>query len=219
MFKHFFKKNKFISASKTALKNPTIGLSDLRKKIKSDNSKKKAEPESDFPEEMNEMQRGEAINKKTEEAKRSRQLARQEGKTYGEEVLNRNLQGLTPQQRSAMQYEANRNIEGDLYRANQKLSGEQGRRGIGHKSGVAFAQQQALQRQAQEARGQSTRDVERLNADLALKKLAALFNIEQGEASQSQLDRQAAQDELELADERKRQRGWENKFNRLFSRV
>ena len=170
-------------------------------------------------ERQNDVEMKSQINQQAQEAKTNRQEARKEGKAYAEEVLNRDVQGLTPAQRKAMQYEASQKINRDTQQAERKLLGEQGRRGIGGKSGVAFAQQQELSRAGQEAQGQATRDLEKLNADLALKKLAAMFNIEQGEASQSQLDRQMAIDELELSQEKKRQRAVEDQMNRLFSRL
>ena len=118
-----------------------------------------------------------------------------------------------------MQYEAQRNIERQHQNAQRKLLGEQSRHGIVGKGGVGYAQMNDLQRLANESQGQATRDIEKLNADLAMKKLAAMFNIEQGEATQNQLDRQMAIDELDLERERKRQRFFEDQFNRLFSRV
>lgn len=153
------------------------------------------------------------------DAKTARNEARREGRNYAEEVMSRNVEGLTPQQRQAMQYEASQRIDRDLQRAQRNLLGEQGRRGIGGRSGVAFAQRRDLARAAQEQEGQAQRDLNRLNSELALKKLAAMFNIEQGEAAQSQLDRQLAIDELTLNEEKKRQRALEDRMNQLFSRL
>lgn len=168
---------------------------------------------------QNESELKTKVDQQAQESKTQRQQARQEGRAYAEDVLNRDVQGLTPAQRKAIQYEASQRINRDTQAAERKLLGEQGRRGIGGKSGVAFAQQQELARAGQDAQGQATRDIDKLNADLALKKMAAMFNIEQGEASQSQLDRQMAMDQLELSNEKKRQRALEDQFNRLFSRV
>jgi hypothetical protein len=159
------------------------------------------------------------LAEKTQEAKTSRQQAREEGKKYAEEVLGRDVQGLTPAQRNAMQFEANKQIQRQHQSANRKLLGDQGQHGIVGKGGVGFAQQKDLQRLANESQGQATRDIDKLNADLALKKLAAMFNIEQGEVAQNQLDKQMAVDELKLSDEQKRQRYFEDQFNRLFSRL
>jgi hypothetical protein len=170
-----------------------------------------------------EKQETEAINQRSaqraEESKQERQKARQEGRAYAEDVLSRDVEGLSPDQRNAMQYEANQQIKRAEQSANRRLLGEQGMRGIKGNSGVAYAQQRDLQRLSNEARGQSQRDLDTLDRDLALKKLAAMFNIEQGEAAQSQLDRQMAMDELQLEQERKRQRYIEDQMNRLFSRV
>jgi hypothetical protein len=167
----------------------------------------------------NDLEMKNQINQQAQQSKENRHKAREEGWNYGQDVFNRNVQGLTPEQRKAIQYEASQRINRDTQAAERKLLGEQGRRGIGGKSGVAFAQQQELARAGQEAQGQVARDTEKLNADLALKKIAAMFSSAQGEAAQSQLDRQMAADELELSQEKKRQRALEDKFNHLFSRV
>lgn len=167
----------------------------------------------------NEQATKQMVAKNAEEAKLSRQKARKEGREYARDVVGQDVQGLTPKQRSAMQYEANKGIQRATQSANRRLVGEQGQRGIRAGSGVAYAQQRDLQRLGNEARGQSQRDIDRHDADLALKKLAAMFNIEQGEASQSQLDRQMAQDELQNAEEKRRNRFYEDKFSRLFTRA
>ncbi len=159
------------------------------------------------------------LAEKTAQSKTDRQQARQEGKAYAEEVLGRDVQGLTPAQRNAMQFEANKQIQRQHQSANRKLLGDQSQHGIVGKGGVGYAQQRDLQKLANESQGQATRDIDKLNADLALKKLAAMFNIEQGEVAQNQLDKQMASDELKLSNEQKRQRYFEDQFNRLFSRL
>lgn len=153
------------------------------------------------------------------QAKRDREEGRKSGRAYAEDVLNRQVTGLDPKKRSAMQYEANKGIQRTLQGANRKLLGDQGQRGIVGKGGVGYAQQRDLQRAGVDAQSGVTRDLDKLDSDLSLKKLAAMFNIEQGEASQNQLDRQMALDELHLSNERKRQRGIEDKLNKLFSRI
>lgn len=156
---------------------------------------------------------------------RARQMAENrkndllEGRKYAEESLNRDFQGLAPEKRAALQFEGNKNVERQHMAANRQLLGEQAQRGILPKSGVRFAQQKELQRLANEGYGQVHRDLEKLNADLAMKKLAAAINLEQGSAAQSQLDRQMAIDELRLEEEMARQRRQEDKVNRLFSRL
>lgn len=170
-------------------------------------------------ERQNELDIRRQVSEDVDTAKKQRDQARKEGRAYAEEVFSRDVQGITPQQRNAMQYEANKQIQRSQQSANRKLLGEQSRHGIVGRGGVGYAQQRDLQRMANEERGQVHRDLDKLNADLALKKLAAMFNVEQGEASQAQLDRQMALDEAQLNQERRRQRSLEDKFNRLFSRV
>lgn len=155
----------------------------------------------------------------TEQAKLDRQKARAEGKQYAEDVLNRDVQGLDPKKRQIMQYEANKQIQRGLQSANRKMMGDQSMRGITPKSGVAYAQQKDMQRLANEAQGAANRDIESLDADMALKKLAAMFNIEQGEASQAQLDKQMAADDLRMENERKRQKEYEDRFYNNYARI
>lgn len=153
------------------------------------------------------------------EAKTDRQQAREEGRKYAQDVLGQDIEGLTPKQKQAMQYEANKQVKRAMQSSNRNLLGEQSAHGITPKSGVAYAQQRDIQKQGQAAMGQNQRDIDKLNADLALKKIAAMFNIEQGEAAQTQLDKQLAQDQIRLEQERKKQKYWEDQFNRSFNRV
>jgi len=164
-------------------------------------------------------ERKENISQQVQESKQNRQEARKEGQAYAEDFMKREVQGLTPAQQKAIQYEASQKINRDMQAANRRLLGEQGRRNIGKNSGVAFAQGQELQRAGQEAYGQSQRDLTRLNEDQRNRNRAAMFNIEQGEAAQAQLDRQMAIDELELSAEKRRQRALEDQLNRIFSRI
>lgn len=159
------------------------------------------------------------VAEKSQQSKMERQNARKEGADYAQEVLNRDVQGLDPEKRKAMQYEANKGIQRSMQSTNRKLLGDQASRGIVGKGGVGYAQQRDLQRMGTEAQAGVTRDLDKLNSDLALKKIAAMFNIEQGEAAQSQLDKQMAIDELQLGEEKKRQRMYEDQAHKLFSRI
>lgn len=170
-------------------------------------------------EEANRQKMKQQIESEAQAAKDVRQKGREEGKAYAEEVFSNPFPGLDPKQKIAMQNEANKNIRRQMQSANRRLLGEQGRRGITGRSGVAFAQQQELEKLGQEARGQASRDLDKLDKDLELKKIAARVNLEQGEAAQSLLDRQTAIDQLALEEEKKRQRMYEDRFNRLFERV
>lgn len=144
-----------------------------------------------------------------------------EGRAYGEEAINRNYQGLTPEQRRSMQAEANNQISGDQYRAHQQMRGAQ--KGVGSNSGVAFAQRQHLQRQAQQFRGQAERDLNKLDSDLSSKKLGAVLGAEQGYAANKALNNENAQAEIEYGEEKRRRRAQEDKLwgksNNIFSRV
>lgn len=169
-----------------------------------------------FPHEENEERQ---VSERVKRAGEERKAAREGGRKYAEEFIHRDVQGLTPEKRNALQYEANKNIQRDLQSSRRRLLGEQGRRGIVGRGGVGYAQERDLDRMGREAKGQVHRDLDKLNSDLALKKMAAMFNIEQGEASQAHLDRQAALDDIRHQKERKRQRKYEDRFNRIFSRI
>ena len=159
------------------------------------------------------------LAEKTAQSKADRDIARQEGQKRAEELFSRDVQGLDPAKRQAMQYEANKGIQRSMQSANRKLLGDQGQHGIVGKGGVGYAQQRDLQKMGTEAQAGVHRDLDKLNSDLALKKLAAMFNVEQGEISQQQLDKQMALDELNLSDEKKKQRKFEDQFYKQFSRV
>jgi hypothetical protein len=156
-------------------------------------------------------------NTLAQQYKNERQQAYGEGRKRAEELFSRNIEGLTPQQRTSMQESGQHRLGREYQGYQQQLAAAQGRRGV--RGGAAYAQQADLARAAGEAQQQSQRDLSQLDSDLMLKKLAAMFNIEQGEAQQGSLDRQVAQDQLELQGERRRQRNIEDQFNRLFSRV
>lgn len=170
-----------------------------------------------------EAQEREDIEKRASESaqksKEERKLARKEGEEYVNEFFSRPQEGLTPEQKRTMQYEAKKQIQRGEQAAQRKLLGNQGIRGITGKSGVAYAQQRDLARQAQEAQGAAQRDISKYDYDVALKKQAAKFSGAQGEAAQAQLDKQIALDELRLENERKRQRQLEDQYYQQFTRV
>lgn len=175
-------------------------------------------------------------NRKTErkdERKRDRQIeqktaqsAADREKGYGqgiEKVKNlfndQSIQGLEPDTRQSLQYEANKGIQRNMQSANRKLLGDQASHGIVGKGGVGYAQQRDLQRLGIDAQAGVQRDLTKLNSDLALKKKAAMFAGGQGEASQTSLDRQMALDELYLNEERKKHKADEKKIYSQFSRL
>lgn len=162
-----------------------------------------------------------ALRKEASEQAKSlgeeRRAARQEGRSYANEVLSRNYSGLNPAQRQAMEETGRAKLQRDMQGIQRKLLANQGRSGI--RGGAAYAQQADLARAGMDSQQQMYRDLQNLDADMALKKLAAAFNIEQGEAAQSQADRQLAIDEQRYEQERKRQKALEDQLNYLFSRV
>jgi hypothetical protein len=159
------------------------------------------------------------VSEKTAQSSADRQAAREAGRKDTEEFFKKDISGLDPEKKKVLQYEANKGIQRSMQAANRKLLGEQSQHGILGKGGVGYAQQRDLQKLGQEAQGQATRDLTKLDADLALKKLAAIYTGGEGHAATAGLDKQMALDELQLAQEKKRQRNFEDQFNKLFSRV
>jgi hypothetical protein len=158
-------------------------------------------------------------SEKAQKSKEERGVSRKEGQAYADEVLSRPQEGLTPEEKRSMQFEAKKQIQRGEQSAQRKLLGNQGQRGITGKSGVAYAQNRDLQRQSSELQGAATRDINKYDKDVAMKKQAQKFNIESGEVNQSQLDKQMALDELKLENEKKRQRQLEDTFYQQFTRV
>lgn len=159
----------------------------------------------------------EAASTQADQFRQDREAARQRGREYGEQVLNRDVQGLTPRQRQSMEEGAQKKLNREMQGYQRKLLAQQGSRGV--KGGAAYAQQADLARAGQEAQSQYMRDIDQLDADASLKKLGALFGIEQGEAAQTQLDKQLALDMARMDEERKRQRQYEGKSQDYFARV
>lgn len=191
---------------------------DLRKKKK---KKAKETPEQIKAREDEHKlgQRNEAITR-ANESKAERQASYGEGRQRAMDLFNDpSIKGLSDEKRNALQYEANKQIQRQHQSADRKLLGSQGQHGIVGKGGVGYAQRRDLQGLANESYGQVNRDLDKLNEDQRMKQIAAIFAGEQGEAAQYQLDKQLALDELKLDEERKRQRAFEDKFDKLFSRI
>mgnify|MGYP003500482853 FL=1 len=131
----------------------------------------------------------ERLSKDKERMDTDRSAARQ----YAEELLNRDVQGLSPQRRKQMEDQANFSMSRDLQNAERKLISSQGRRGM--RGGIAYAQRADLARMGQEGRAGIQSDLNRLDSDTANKRLAAMIAMEQGERGlmSSQYDRARAE--------------------------
>jgi hypothetical protein len=161
------------------------------------------------------------VSDKVAQSKADRQAAREEGRADTEAFFRKDNSGLglDPKQREAMQFEANKAIQRGHQSANRKLLGEQSQNGIVGKGGVGYAQQRDLMRMSNEAQAGVDRDLTKLDKDLELKKLAAIFTGGEGNAAQSLLDKQLAQDELELFEEKKKAKKYEDQRNLAFNRI
>jgi hypothetical protein len=177
-------------------------------------NQQKAEWEKNAP--ARELEQQEAKKKmvadKTAQSEANRNSAFDKGVNKTEEFLKREVEGLDPKHKQALQYEANKGIKQSYQNANRKLLGEQAQNGIQGRGGVGFSQQMTLQDMARNNQNQVTRDVNKLDHDTALKRQAQIFAGGKGEEAQALLDAQAAEDELNLLDEKKRQRSLEDQF-------
>lgn len=187
----------------------------------SSKKKKKYEVPKKTPEqEQEEKNKREAeVTKNTAANEQIRNQGREKGYEQGRKLFEEEMPGMPEEQRRALQYEANRNIDRSYQSANRKLLGEQSRRGVVGRGGVGYAQQRDLHNLAQEAQGGVTRDVNKLNADLQAKQLANLFAMGESEAAQSGLDREAAENALRYEEEKKRQEQFENDMRGIFNRL
>jgi len=169
--------------------------------------------------EQEDLQRSQ-VDQRAQESRENRRQGYEEGRRRVQDLYNDpSITGLSDPKRKAMQYEANKAIQRSHQAANRKLLGDQSQRGIQGQGGVGYAQQRDLQRLAQEAQGGVIRDLDKLNEDMRLKHIAAIYAGEQGEATQYQLDKQIALDELKLDEERRRQRQFEQDARELFNRI
>jgi hypothetical protein len=194
-----------------------MATNQIRNKIK-DNKKPSPEQESKREEEQA-IKNKATIAERKKEQEASGEAAYQKGVKRGEELFASDTKGLRPDQKNALQYEANAGINRGLETANRKLLGEQGRRGIMGKSGVGYAQQRDLMRTAEEARQGADRDLTKLDADLALKKQAALYAGGSGAEAQDTLRDQLLRDEIINEEERRNNKKYLQKYEELFTRV
>lgn len=160
-------------------------------------------------------------SEKAAKSKMEAQQGREEGRADTEAFLRKDYSGLglDPKQRQAMQFEANKAIQRGHQSANRKLLGEQSQSGIVGKGGVGYAQQRDLMRMAKDAEAGVDRDLTKLDKDLEIKKIAAIFTGGEGRASQDLLNKQLAIDELQLAEEKKKAKKYEDQRNLAFNRI
>ena len=173
--------------------------------------------ERNHPSGESEKTKEQKVSEKSAKSKKEREEAFDYGVEKNRDILTNPKYkiGLDPEKRNAMQAEANKGIHNAQHSASRQLLGDQAARGINSKSGVGYEQRRDLFKIGQEAEQGVKNDLNRLNADEIRRNIAAQFVGGHGEASQSNLDRQKAEDELELRDEKKRQRDFEEQARRL----
>jgi hypothetical protein len=156
------------------------------------------------------------IDELASSSQKRQDLSRESGRKYAKDFMSQEVEGLNPKQRLALQESANAQIGGDLAGARRQLAAQQGRRGVS--GGAAFAQQQEINKAAQDKQSEFQRDLTNLDAEQSMKKLAALFNIEQGFVGQDLYNEQAARDLLESREEKQRLKK-NKKSSRSISRI
>lgn len=159
----------------------------------------------------------EQVNQISNEQLGRDQQAQQRGTERFDELMNRGYKGLEDTQRRSLQESANSQINKDIQGYEKKILAQQGRRGV--KGGAAYAQQRDLAQLGTEAQQQMQRDLSTLDADLVLRKIAAAYNVEQGEVGQEALRQQMARDTLGSYDQKKYQKWLAEQANKLFQRI
>jgi hypothetical protein len=160
---------------------------------------------------------GRTPEERAEKSRMRREESEGRSRQKSEEFFNRDVSGLTPAQRRQMQESANMSLNRQMQGFQRQLTASQGRRGLG--GGAAYAQQADLARMGQEAQRGIQSDIGQMDANLAMKKLAAIAALEKGEQSLSANDYQQAIDELRMENERKQNKVSQDYFNRLFTRI
>jgi hypothetical protein len=131
----------------------------------------------------------------------------------GEEFHARKFTGLTPEERARHESDAARRINRQIQGHQRELIGKQGHHGV--RGGSAYAQKADLARLGMEAKNEANSAIRGMDQDLALKKMASQFAIEEGGAAEYLTNEQQAANELLLENERKRNRRHEAQFNRI----
>lgn len=140
---------------------------------------------------------------------------REEHRKRGEEFHARKFTGLTPEERARQESDASRKINRQVQGQQRELIGKQGHHGL--RGGSAYAQKADLARLGNEAKNEAFSAIQGRDQDLALKKMASQFAIEEGGAAEHVLNEQEAMNQLLLENERKRNKryGHEAQFNRI----
>lgn len=129
---------------------------------------------------------------------------REEGRKRGEEFNKRQFSGLSAEERNRHESDASRRINREVQRNQRELIGKQGHHGL--RGGSAYAQKADLARLGHEAHNEAQSAIRGMDSDLALKNKANQFAIEEGGAAENVLNHQSAVDQINLQNERKRQR-------------
>lgn len=152
-------------------------------------------------------------------AQKQRHADEDVGQQRGVEFFNKPIQGYTPEHRAALQNQANAHINSTMHTASKKLLGDQASRGILGQGGVKYAQQRDLMRQGMKARGDAHNEVAKQDAERAIQKQAQVFAAGAGEASQANLERQEAKNDLRYTQERQDNKKMVKKFGKNLSRL
>jgi len=157
-------------------------------------------------------------NSQVEGMRNTRKEGYASGRQRAADLFSRDVQGFTPRQRQGYEESAANKMNKQMQGYQRQLIAKQGGRGI--KGGAAYAQQADLAKAGMENQQQYLRDINQTDSDIALKKLAAQYGIEQGEGAQYQLDQQLAYDRARMDEQKKYQGRYGTKFtNDYFTRA
>ena len=189
----------------------------LRKKLKRSESQQKQQNRGY---DLGEPQR---IQEATEKYKQELNKGGQEGierkKKQYEEFNKRKYEGLSPEERNSMQYEANRLINQNLEGSTRQLQAQQRGHGITGRGGLGFAQQHMLQQQAEEGKGLAQREIEKENLKRQTQNKANAIAMELGGESQGVLQQQHASELARLEEETKKNRPFISNYSQRFNRI
>jgi hypothetical protein len=124
------------------------------------------------------------------------QLAREAGAKEAQAVRTglQNAQGFSPEQARLMQYEAHKGIQRQEQAAQRNLVGEQGTRGIGGRSGIAYAQRRDMNQAYAGQHQQAQSDYNRLNEAQRFANFGAEYGAGKGEEARFGTDWQEEQE-------------------------
>jgi len=129
-----------------------------------------------------------------QENAQKQELARAAGAKEGQSFRMglQNAQGFSPEMARLKQYEAHKNIQREAQSAQRNLVGEQGMRGIGGRSGIAYAQRRDMNQAYGTQHQQAQSDYDKLNDAQRYANYLGEYTAGKGEEARYGTDLEAA---------------------------